>query len=458
MKQRMSMRQRQSLSFNARFAVALRLLQKPVSELNLELRDALESNPLLEESERPDAGDAAQAEMSSAPQDFEYPPDGSSGAIVDDDWTDAALAMSQHVTIRDHVKDQLALAALNDAQRPIAHVIVSAIDDRGYLNATVQDVLSALPAAAGADEETVEEVIGIIQQCEPCGVAARDLRECLALQIGRCDAPQAVCDAASELIESHMQALAHEQYEHIAEQMNISHRELDSAIEMIRSLNPNPGNGFGTPAAALVPDIVVSKGETGWQTHLNDGILPKLRISSEYRSMIDKGSRSRSNAYLEKCLQAAGVLLDNLNRRHVTLLRVAREVVRRQEQFLEHGERSMRPLTLSEIADTLNLSESTVSRACAGKFMMTPRGTYALKYFFPPKLRNDAGDGESALAIKQRIGALVGSESRSSPLSDQKMSDLLRDEGLHVARRTVAKYRTDLGIPPKRQRRITATA
>ncbi len=458
MKQRLSLKQRQSFAFNAHFSVAVRLLQMPISDLNVEIRDQMDSNPLLEEIEAPALDrDEASGRSSDAVQrhgdlcsisDFSG---GTQPLQSQNDWLDSVASIRQQ-TLRDHISEQLSLWTMTAAQRAAARVIVSALDERGFLQATNSEICAALPADASADEDGIEEVVDIVQQCEPHGIAARDLKECLILQLRHGNAPEPVRTHAAQLLQFHMERLAEEKLEDIAAEMHIEQLQVDQAVDLIRSLNPNPGNGFGVSAAVIVPDILVSKEKGVWHVQLNDQFLPKLRISDEYSAMIDQESQGETGRYLENCLQAANVLLDNLKRRHITMLRVAREIIRLQKPFLEHGERSMIPLTLGEIAEHLDLSESTVSRACAGKYAMTPQGTLALKRFFPAKLRSDDGQGASSIAVKHRISAMIGSEHESAPLSDQQMSDKLRDEGLHVSRRTVAKYRSSMGLATKRLR------
>ncbi len=461
MKQSLRIKQRQGLVFNTRFGNSVRMLQMPVSQLNQELRDSLESNPLLEESDSTtltetrseservlDVDSRVDKEM---PDHFVVTQEHSA---IEGDWLEALNAENQHVTIRDHVQSQLTFVGLGEIQREIARVVVSSIDERGYITSSHAEVMGVLSHLPNLCEQQIEQVINLIQECDPAGVGARDLGECLKLQIAASEVAKDIAATAWQIVDSCMDDLASGALQVIAENLAVEDSMILAAVDLIRNLNPSPGNGFGEAVAALVPDVVVSKIQGHWHVKLNDEFLPKLRISREYRSMIVPNSRSEGNRYLANCLNEANLMLDNLKRRRSTLLSVALQIVQHQEKFLEKGEQYMRPLTLSEVADVVNLHESTVSRACAGKFMATPRGTFPFKYFFPPRLTDDVGDDQSSLAVKQRIATLISNENHLSPMSDQQLSDQLLIDGLHVARRTIAKYRTGLGIPTKRERKL----
>lgn len=448
MKQQLSLRHRQNLAFNARFGGAIHMLQLPVADLNLEIRDALDSNPMLEETPHVaeeslgvdgaigHADDVVSWTIDERPQ-------------ASSDGLESIDASRPGSSIRDHVAEQLRFADFSPQRRRIAETAVAAIDERGYLAATNEEIHRNSALGPAVAESDIEAVIGVIQQCEPAGVGARDLTECLLIQVNAAEAPEPERRAAAHILEHHVDRLGDMDIDGIVSAMGVKSADVHKALSLIRKQNPAPGNGFGDDCLPLVPDVIVRKEDGRWQVELNEDVLPRIGISSAYRKMIVAGDRSKDNRYLENCFRSASVLLDNLKRRQVTMLRVSRQIVKHQEQFLEHGEMFMRPLKLNDIADALDLHESTVSRACARKFVTTPRGTFAMKRFFSPGLM-----GESATAVKSRLDALVKNEDRLAPLSDQQIAERLSRQGAQVARRTVAKYRSSLGIPPRHKRKI----
>ncbi len=450
MRQRTELRQRQKPEFNARFSAAVRVLQMPSSELAEEVRDVLDSNPLLEEFE-PELSDKADEFYSPG----EYPPPASNASEID---TDDILELAAHAqsvsTIRDHLVQQIRNSGLSGRQRVIVEMIVESVDDRGYLAEPLTEILEVLPP--DVDLREVELALAIVQQFDPPGVAARNLQECLYIQLDHIKASKTVRKNAQNILLNHLELLSDMELGQISIKSECDLEEVRAAVDLIQSLNPAPGNEFGASAVTVVPDVIARKIGDRWSVELNSDILPKLRISSSYQSMVRSARKAADTRYLKSSLNRATSFLEDLNRRHETILRVARTLVMHQQSFLEHGEHAMKPLTLREVAESLELHESTVSRTCSRKYIMTPRGTYELKYLFSYRIRSDTGEDESALSIKHKLLQLVEQEDGRSPLSDQQITEQLRGSGIRIARRTVAKYRSSMRIPTRRKRKAIA--
>ncbi len=445
MRQRTEIRQRQKQEFNARFNSALQILQMPASELAEQIRDALDSNPLLEEYEAHDSGssdsfDSFQESPSAAPgSDFSLP--------------DREFWLEEPQSVRAHLLQQIRTAGLSETRRAIAQAIVESVDERGYLTESVDDIQQAVVADSKISVDDVAEALRMVQQFGPPGIAARDLTECLLLQLTASSAPASIVAHARQILSECFFLLSERMHEEIGEELSLDLDEVDAAVDLIQSLNPYPGNQFGPAAETIVPDLIARKAGERWQVELNPNILPRIRISSSYLGMIDGLGDQAGQKYLKSSLSRASSFLDNVNRRHETILRVAREIVRHQNLFLEIGEPGMQPLKISDIAQALDLHESTVSRACARKYIMTPRGTYELKRLFSVRIPNRFGSDESVQAIKHRIARLIEQEDMSTPLSDQQINEQLRRGGAELSRRTVAKYRAELGIPARGMRK-----
>ena len=304
-----------------------------------------------------------------------------------------------------------------------------------------------------ASTAEIEQTLVIVQQLGPPGIAARSLNESLLNQLGARDAPATVVANARTILRECFELLAKARVDKIVAETSLSQAAVLQAIELIKSLNPSPGNQFGKAAEVIMPDLIARKVNQRWQVRLNSQALPKLRISNYYRGMIDNTKDDSGQTYLKKSLTGANLFIDSINRRHDTVLRVAREIVRHQHRFLDDGELHLQPLKIADIAESLELHESTVSRACARKYIMTPTGTYELKSLFSVRIPNRFGHDESAQAIKQKIARLVDEEDMNAPLSDHEITERLRNAGAKIARRTVAKYRAQLYIPARNLRR-----
>jgi RNA polymerase sigma-54 factor len=352
----------------------------------------------------------------------------------------------------DHLRWQLNLTPMSEADRAIAMTVVDAIGNDGYLEAGMEELLEACGPDYEADE--ICAVIKRVQQFDPPGVCARDLRECLLLQLAQLPADTLCLADARRLVDEHLQLLATRDYTQLLRKMKLGREELQQVINLIQSLNPRPGSQFATADTEyVVPDVYVRRMLGKWQVELNPESVPSLRINRRYASMIRRADNSPDNTSLRAHLQEARWFIKSLQSRGETLLKVATAIVERQRAFLEHGEEAMKPLVLHDIAEILGMHESTISRVTTRKYMHTPRGIYELKYFFSSHVSTATGGEASSTAIRAVIRKLIDAENAMKPLSDSTIAQILSDQGINVARRTVAKYREAMNIPPSHERK-----
>jgi len=445
MKQRTELRQQQRHEFNARFSGALQILQMPAVQLAEQIRDVLDSNPLLEEY----ATDESDTfETGAASLDFSSP-----AVAADSDALLEHAAQSRHSdSVHDYLLHQLRTAAFTGVQRRIAQAIVESVDERGYLVESLDELQQILAPQDNVSVAQIEQVLKVVQQFGPPGIAARNLSEALTQQLDVSVADFSTVARARQIVQHCLPLLAENRLDEICSLLDIDGSQLDAAVGLIRSLHPYPGFAFGSSAQTIMPDLIARKSNDKWQVQLNSEALPKLRISDEYRTMMNRIDHPEGRVFLKQNLSSATLFLDHVRRRHTTILRVAREVVRHQHVFLDVGEAGLKPLKIADVAQALDLHDSTVSRACAGKYIMTPRGTIELKRFFSVRIHNRDGSDESAASVRQKIVRIVGQESTITPLSDQQITERLRQGGTEISRRTVAKYRAELRIPARSQR------
>jgi RNA polymerase sigma-54 factor len=486
MKHSLQLRISQSLTMTPQLQQAIRLLQLSSLELQTEIQDALESNMMLELAEdeaAPGNGAGATDELSvqSAGNDTELSElndDINTGNIpedlpVDSGWEDifesgAGYGRNQEPleflnfenqdtkeqTLRDHLMWQLNLTPTTETDKVIAMAIIDALDDDGYLSYSAADILLALGNDMEVEPEEVEAVLHLVQAMEPAGVGARDLGECLALQLGQCDPSTPWLKEARELVINHLNLLAAHDYNQLMRRMKLSREDLADVVSLIQSMNPRPGSQVqDTRVQYISPDVYVRKVNDAWKVELNIDAIPQLRINAGYANMIRRADNSSDNNSLKAHLQEARWLIKSLQSRNDTLLRVASAIVERQRAFLDYGDEAMKPLVLHDIAETLGMHESTISRVTTRKYMHTPRGIFELKYFFSSHVSTDFGGACSSTAIRALIKKLIGAEKPQKPLSDSKIAALLADQGIRVARRTVAKYRETMTIPPSNERK-----
>ncbi len=468
MKQTLDLRIGQHLTITPQLQQAIRLLQLSALELEQEVREALEKNPLLEEEggATEDGSDLNGEAQESAPADTAEAADEpseiedltfdtlSSGASDDDGDYNFEGRNSQPPNLSEHLLWQLQMTPFPDRDRLVAIAIIDGIDDDGYWLADVEDILATLPdLELGADE--IEAVLHRVQNFEPVGVGARDLAECLDLQLKRLDPATPYRDSARRLMSAeHLKLLAQHDYKEIMRVTRLTPDELAGVLELVRGLNPRPGSLVSqTPNTYIVPEILVKKRRGSWRADLNADTMPRLRINRHYENLMRAARTGSQDRFLQDHLQEARWFLKSLKSRNETLLKVARSIVDRQRAFFDHGPEAMKPLVLHDIADEVGMHESTISRVTSNKYMMTPRGIFELKFFFSSHVSTSDGGACSATAIRSLIRKIVDQEPCDKPVSDSQIANLLEKQGIQVARRTIAKYREALGIPPSSQRK-----
>jgi RNA polymerase sigma-54 factor len=382
---------------------------------------------------------------------------GGSGSTGDDDDNYLETRNSTEVSLKDHLLDQITLLSLSDTDLCIAEAIIDGLDADGALGIDLADVVSAFGPDDGVDIEEVEAVLHLIQHLDPAGVAARDLRECLLIQLRLLPAPTPFRAAAIQITSDYLPQLAGKDFALLARKTRLGPEDLRAAIALIQSLNPRPGRQFQPSGADYVePDVIVTRRNDRWHVELNAAATPRIRVNPSYAAMVRRADNSADNSYMRTQLQEARWFLKSLQQRNDTLLRVASKIVEFQRSFLEYGPEAMKPLVLHHIADALDLHESTISRVTTNKYIHTPAGVFELKYFFSSHLETDSGGEVSSTAIRALIKKLVAEENRLKPLSDSKITSLLAKQGIKVARRTIAKYREALLIPPSNERKQLA--
>jgi RNA polymerase sigma-54 factor len=443
------LRLKQQLALTPRLQQSVKLLQLSALDCVQELHQAMALNPFLEEIT--DAPDGASAEESSEERDsdFEYPDASSSSAGSDDlpDWTEWTASPS---SLRDSLKEQLLLLGLGERDYALANLVVDALDEDGFLR---QPLDTLLPDDVGVLPGELETALRIVQTLEPNGIAARDLAECLSLQLQALDRSLPGHALAVEIAYDKLAMMAARDHAPLRARLGCTEAELQAAFELIRGLDPRPGSKVGTfEPRAIVPDVIVRKDKKRWIVSINAAIYPRIRVNQQYADCLRR-ARDAGSAPLAQHLQEARWLVRNLEQRFLTIQRVAEAVVARQRNFFEYGDLAMRPLTLREIAAELELHESTVSRATSHKYMATPRGVISFKRFFSRQLATVSGGSCSATAIRALMRDFIAAEDRSHPLSDVQLTELLTDRGVKVARRTVTKYRRSMQLPAVESRR-----
>lgn len=492
MKQSLQLRLGQQLTMTPQLQQAIRLLQLSAMELTQEVQQALESNMMLELAEDDAEGetavsahDDADAVLAAAGEPASEPDDALGAHDIDDipgelpvdtAWDDiydgvagpapapaeGAFELDNRRAagegLHEYLRWQLNLTPMGETDRAIALAIIDAIDGDGYLRTSVEDLCETVGGRARAIEpEEVEAVLAIVQSFDPPGVAARDLRECLLLQLRQRDPETPWLAEAQRLVAEHLDALAAHDYNQLMRRMRLDRDALAQVVRLIQSLAPRPGAHLGEPAVEyVIPDVYVRKANGVWQVELNREAVPHLRVNQRYASMIRRADNSADNSSLKAHLQEARWLIKSLQSRSETLLKVATAIVERQRAFFEHGDEAMRPLVLADIAEALGMHESTISRVTTRKYMHTPRGIFELKYFFSSHVSTDTGGECSATAIRALIRKIIAAENPLKPLSDSAIAAALKGQGINVARRTVAKYREAMGIAPSNERRRIA--
>jgi RNA polymerase sigma-54 factor len=451
---------------------SLEMLQAPVQELRSMIRTELDRNPTLEESPEetapigtsPDAGELEDRKRLDFRQEFEIL------TRLDDEWRDYFFqereampytaeqqerrdylfeSATQEQSLQEHLLHQLGFAGLNDADRQLGELIIGSVNEEGYLTTPIGE----LAATCGADPTHMQDLLAVIQDFDPPGVGAVDLRECLLLQLDRLDKAESL---AASIVREHLEKLGAHKYHDIAKALKISVDEVQAAARFIATLDPKPGHAYSAEVSPYItPEVVVKKIEGKYLVILNDDNLPRLRISRYYRELMqNEDSTKEVRDYIQERVRASQFLIRSIHQRQQTIYRIATEIVNVQTEFLEKGVAHLKPLTMAEVARAVGLHETTVSRAVAGKHMQTPVGVFEMKYFFTPGLRTADGSVVSNKAVKDAIANILAAEDPTKPLSDQDILEVLSQRGFQVARRTVAKYRIAMRIPSSHLRKV----
>ena len=444
----LGLRLKQQLTLTPRLQQSVKLLQLSALECVQELHQAIAQNPFLEEAGEAegegseDARSKAEDEADGTSSELDFSSPSGSGASDDaPDWTEWTASPS---TLRDSLHEQLLLLGLTERDYALANLVVDALDDDGYLRQPLAELAAMAPSIAPGELETA---LRIVQTLEPTGIAARDLGECLSLQLNGLERETPGRALALQITQSKLELVAARDLDRLQEALGCDAQELRVALELVRSLDPRPGSKVGSfEPRAIVPDVIVRKEKKRWVVSINSAIYPRIRVNQQYAEHF-RQVREGETALLAQHLQEARWLVRNLEQRFLTIQRVAEAVVERQRNFFEYGDLAMRPLTLREIADELGLHESTVSRATSHKYMATPRGVVAFKRFFSRQLATTSGGSCSATAIRALLREFIAAEDRNNPLSDVQLTELLADRGVKVARRTVTKYRRSMQLP-----------
>ncbi len=495
MKQSLQLKISQSLTMTPQLQQAIKLLQLSNLELQSEIQETLDSNPLLENDISEEISSNDEAANSAQNQDNNSTDERDTSEKITDDKISSELATDAQwedwgyvsqgsgsssnnsdnnfdyqgetsESLRDQLQWQIDMMNLSEIDHAIATILIDSVDDRGYIQTTVEDVVEML--AIEYDElinqeneeesvqpDEVEAVLHLLQSFDPAGIAARNLQECLIIQLKRLDKDCSKTKLAIRVINEQFEHLSSRNYRQIMRAMSITEPQLKAAVDIIQSLDPRPGGQLTENTAQyIIPDVFVTKDSDGiWGVELNGGSAPKLKINEDYAALIKRADNSADNVYLKNNLQEAKWFIKSLQSRNETLLKVASCIVSKQIGFFEYGEEAMKPLVLNDIAEEVEMHESTISRVTTQKFMHTPRGIFELKYFFSSHVGTTAGGECSSTAIRAVIKKLISAENQAKPLSDSKLANLLKEQGIKVARRTVAKYREAMSIPPSNERK-----
>ena len=482
LKPALQLRLGQQLTMTPQLQQAIRLLQLPVLELQAQIREALETNVMLEAEEEETAGETSDTLEQIAPAfdrepNVEVPADSAAAEERSDttdegDWADTPITGpsetpwsgdddrsqeftdSRGETLQEHLMWQLEMSRLKGTDLKIGAAIVDAINDDGYLLEPLEEIAQNLLPETAVTVEDIARVLREIQALDPAGVGARSVSECIQLQLAQLAPETPGRETALKLAEQYLDQVAAQQFALLRRQLRVSEEELEQALTLVRACQPRPGGVIhSVPAEYIVPDVFVRRTEHGWAVDINPASLPRIRVNQSYAGLI---GRSSDHAMLRSQLQEARWLIRSLEIRNETLLKVVRCIVQCQSAFLEHGDEHMQPMILKDVAEAVEMHESTISRVTTNKYMHTHRGVFEFRYFFSSHVASSDGTELSSTAIRAKIRKLVAQEEADKPLSDSRIAEILSQEGVQVARRTVAKYREALGIPPSSERKRVA--
>jgi RNA polymerase sigma-54 factor len=481
LKQGLSVKLGQSLAMTPQLQQAIRLLQLSSIELQQEVQEHIDTNPLLERVED-SANNTNNNDTDSTNHEHEASTQNNSDAIpetlpmdtnwdeiYDTDWktgnnrseTNASelidIIHSPEKTLRDHLQEQIDLSQLSIIDKEIATTIISYINPQGFLTESTQQIFQALGEKLFIKESEINVTLQYIQNLDPIGIGARTLSEALQLQLKHRYNDHYLYSKSKELLQKYLDLIQKRDYKSTKKKLEVTSEQFEELMGLIQSLNPTPGDRFNNSTTTYItPDVYVRKIKGQWVTSLNQETLPELQINNYYADMLTHLSNKKDKDYLKNNMQQAQWFIKSIHNRNNTVLNVANAIVERQMTFLQYGDEAMKPMILKDLAAQLELHESTISRVTTQKYMHTPRGVYEFKYFFSSHIRTSTGGACSATAIQAMIRKLITSESTKKPLSDSKLTNLLKEQGINVARRTVAKYREAMNIPSSHERKTFA--
>jgi RNA polymerase sigma-54 factor len=489
MKQSLDVRLTQNLAMTPQLQQSIRLLQLSAIELSAEIQEALEANPLLEES----AEDLNPSDTIAEPapdqlgdgQDYLSPQElklsgttpNESGEEISNDWDDsepqyssistnrgslngdggnyeAANSVSAPVTLTEHLLWQMQMTSISSRDRDIAELLIRSINSEGYLTMSVEEISQMFPTERSVEESEIEAVLKLVQTFDPAGVGAQSLSDRIRILLCQLDPETEGIETAIELASNYLDILGRRELGKLKRVLGVSEEALSTAVKLVTALDPRISGSFDEAGTRyIVPDVIAKKTRGKWRVELNSEVLKKLSINPMYARLLPNRIDSGQDKYIQENLQSARWFIKSLNNRYDTLMRVASTIVSRQEDFLEHGDKGMKPMVLNDIAAELGLHESTISRATSGKYLLTPRGVYELKYFFTSSINNADGGTSSSAVIRSLIRKMIENEPTKKPISDNKLATCLEEQGYQVARRTVAKNREAMNIPASSQRK-----
>lgn len=485
MKQSLELKLGQRLTMTPQLQQAIKLLQLSAIDLKTEIQEALEENPMLEEQDGGLDSELEDSEVFDSEETYEdqakfdhnisVANENTTAVSEENEITQWSEHFESHITgirnennapeiedrsskpttLKDHLLWQMCMVPFSETDREIATALIDAIDEDGYLTTSIDEIVSILAKEdTQIDADEVQATLHQIQNFDPIGVGARDLKECLLIQLRQFDQNLTQIERAEALITNHFDLLSSKALPQIKRQMKLDDESLNDTIKIIQGLHPRPGSAIATLRPNyVVPDVIVKRIKNEWRAELNREAFPHLRINRAYQALLGQSNGGSEKKYLQNHLQEARWFIKSLDQRDETLLKVAKSIIERQREFFEHGEQAMRPMVLHDIASALDLHESTISRATTQKYMLTPRGIFELKYFFSSHVSTADGGTCSSTVIRELIKQFVDSESPTKPISDSQIAKLLGQQGINVARRTIAKYRENMNIPASSQRK-----
>jgi RNA polymerase sigma-54 factor len=456
MKPSLQLKLGQSLTMTPQLQQAIRLLQLPVLDLNAQIQDALEENIMLEMEDLPDVPrtteeptvevEAIKAEDSWQTRTAERG--------IDSGWNGEGRPITEFAdqagqSLRDHLLWQLEMEDFSPREALIGEALIDAVNDDGYLTASLEDIKASIDAEVSSEE--IEAALAKVQNLDPVGIGARSLAECVVLQLRQLDRDTPALELAILLAQKHLDLVASRSYGELRRTLRASEEDLHDAMALVKGCNPKPGLAVSSARAEyVIPDVFVRKVDNRWQVEISSTGVPRLSVNQTYAKLL-RGSGD--HAVLRSQLQEARWLIRSLEIRNETLLKVATCIVSRQTEFLDLGDEAMKPMVLKDVAEEIGMHESTISRVTTNKYMHTPRGVFEFKYFFSSHLSSEHGEDQSSTSVRAKIRKLIGAENPKKPLSDSKIAKLLAEDGIKVARRTVAKYREAMGIASSSDRR-----